>query len=135
MAPGASVQATPPALPPDTAPASAHQAFVDGYRAYQAHDAAGAIAKLTDAANNFPALADYALFYLGCAQRDQRDLAGAAATFERLRNLYPQSVMTPPGELELARALLKLGRASDSVAVAAHLATQFSGPALERTRV
>jgi soluble lytic murein transglycosylase len=132
MAPGATAQATPPALPPDTAPADARQAFVDGYRAYHAHDPAAAIPKLTYAANNFPALADYALFYLGSAQRDQRDLAGAATTFERLRNAYPQSVMTPPGELELARALLKLGRAPESAAVAAHLATQSSDTALEQ---
>jgi soluble lytic murein transglycosylase len=132
MASGAIVQATAPALPPDTAPANARQAFVDGYRSYQSHDAAGAIPKLAYAANNFPALADYALFYLGSAQRDQRDLASAATTFERLRNAYPQSVMTPPGELELARALLKLGRASDAAAVAAHLATESSGTALEQ---
>ncbi len=129
---GAPAQATAPALPPDTAPADARQAFVDGYRAYQSHDASGAIGKLNLAANDFPALADYALFYLGSAQRDQGDLAGAATTFERLRNAYPQSVMTPPGELELARALLKLGRASESASVAAHLATQSSGTALEQ---
>lgn len=129
---GAPAQATVPALPADTAPADARQAFVDGYRGYQSHDAAGAIQKLTYAANNFPALADYALFYLGSAQRDQGDLAGAATTFERLRNSYPESVMTPPGELELARALLKLGRAPESASVAAHLATQSSGTALEQ---
>ena len=132
MAPGASAQATPPTLPPDGAPASARQAFADGYRAYRSRDAAGAIPKLTYAANNFPALADYALFYLGSAQRDQGNFAGAVTTFERLRNIYPQSVMTPPGELELARALLKLGRASEAAAVAAHLATQSSGTALEQ---
>ncbi|MHB8380935.1 MAG: lytic transglycosylase domain-containing protein [Candidatus Binataceae bacterium] len=132
MAPGAAAQATPPALAPDTAPSGARQAFVAGYRAYESHDPAGAIPQLTFAANNFPALADYALFYLGSAQRDQGDLAGAAVTFERLRNVYPQSVMTPRGELELARALLKLGRAPEAASVAAHLATQLPGTALEQ---
>ncbi|HVA81535.1 MAG TPA: transglycosylase SLT domain-containing protein [Candidatus Binataceae bacterium] len=113
-------------------PADARQAFAQGYRAYQARDYDTAQTKLTYAANNSPALADYALFYLGSAERDQGDLAGAAASFERLRNLYPDSVMTPPGELELARALLKLGRAPEAAAVAAHLAAQSAGSALEQ---
>lgn len=129
-APGAAEQATPPALSPDTASAGAQQEFVEGYSAYKSHDTASAIAKLTASANNFPALADYALFYLGSAQRDQGDLAGAAATFERLRNAYPESVMTPPGDLEIARALLKLGRASESATVAAHLATRSPAAAI-----
>jgi soluble lytic murein transglycosylase-like protein/TolA-binding protein len=129
---GAVAQPAPPALPPDTAPADARQAFAEGYREYQAHDTAGAIAKLAFAAKNFPALSDYALFYLGSAYRDQGDLGDAVAAFERLRNLYPASVMTAPGDLELARALLKLGRASDAAAVAAHLATQSPGTALEQ---
>ena len=132
MASGATAQAVPAPLPPDTAPSDARQAFAEGYREYHSHDAAGAISKLNFAANNFPALADYALFYLGSADRDQGDLGGAVAAFERLRNLYPASVMTPPGDLELARALLKLGRASDAAAVAAHLATQSPGSALEQ---
>ncbi|HUY28993.1 MAG TPA: transglycosylase SLT domain-containing protein [Candidatus Binataceae bacterium] len=130
--PGATPAAEVSALPPDNASADTRQAFAEGYRAYQSHDYDGAQTKLTYAAKNFPALADYALFYLGSAERDRGDLSGAAESFERLRNLYPESVLTPTGELELARALLKLGRAPEAAAVAAHLATQSTGSPLEQ---
>src|SRR5271156_5361818 len=65
-----SVQAVtmPPAGAPGAAPleppTDGQTAFIDGYRAYQNHDDARAIARLEFAAGNFPALGDYALYYL-----------------------------------------------------------------------
>ncbi len=131
--PSPPIAAGPPeAAPPDTSSAAAKQAFVDGYRAWQSHDNVAAIPKLQYAAANYPILSDYALYYLGLCQRDSGDLAGAATSFERLRNLYPDSVMAPAGDLELARAYLKLGRAQEAAAVASHLATQSSGGSIEQ---
>ncbi len=119
-------------LLPDTAPADAKQAFVDGYKAFTGHDYSRAASELAFAASHYATLADYALFYLGEAQAKQGDLASAAATFERLRAEYPQSVMTPRGELELAQILLGLGRATDSYSVATHLSATATDPSLEQ---
>jgi peptidoglycan lytic transglycosylase len=116
---------------PSTSP-DAEQAFVDGYRAYQGRDYARAEARLGHAATNFPALADYALYYLGSAQRDAGDLNSAAATFERIEANYPQSVLVPRAELERARALVKLGRNADAAAVAARLVTRGPEPEIEQ---
>src|SRR5262249_43559955 len=55
---------------------------------------------------------------------------GAAATLERLRAEYPQSVLTPGGELELAQIFLKLGRNADAVSVANHLVATTNDVAL-----
>jgi len=119
-------------LAPDTAPSDAKQAFVQGYEAYSGRDYPRAIERLTFAAANYPTLGDYALFYLGEAQQDQGDLTAAAATFERLRAEYPQSVLTPRGELALAQILLKLGRSSDASAVAIPLLATTSDPSIEQ---
>jgi soluble lytic murein transglycosylase len=116
----------------DTAPSDARQAFVAGYRAFIGHDYALAITDLTFAAANYPALGDYALFYLAEAQEAQGDLAGAAATFQRLRAEYPQSVLTPRGELELAQIQVKLGRAADAYATANHLVATTTDSSLEQ---
>ncbi len=128
--PAAAASAVP--LPPDTAPADAKQVFVDGYKAFAGRDYARAITDLTSAAANYPTMADYALFYLASAQAEQGDLAGAAATFQRLRAEYPESVMTPRGELELAQILLKLGRSADSYSVAMHIVATTTDSSLEQ---
>src|SRR3981081_3471455 len=47
---------------PSTRPSDAQSAFVEGYRAYLAHDNSRAIVRLKFAAGNFPALGDYALY-------------------------------------------------------------------------
>ena len=119
-------------LPADTAPVDAKQAFVEGYRAYVGRDYRKAITNLTFAASNYPALGDYALFYLAEAQSRQGDLAGASATFERLRAEYPQSVMIGPGELSLAQIFLKLGKPSDALSVATHLVATTKDSSLEQ---
>ncbi len=69
---------------PGERPSDAESAFLDGYRAYNNHDYARAIDRLKFAADNFPALGDYALYYLGLAQREQGDLNGAVNSFARL---------------------------------------------------
>jgi hypothetical protein len=55
------------------------QSFLDGYRAYQNHDLATADERLGYAAEHFPRLADYALYYRGLAQRDSGNLLTSAA--------------------------------------------------------
>jgi soluble lytic murein transglycosylase len=127
-APGAAVSA--PA--PEAQTADARQAFVSGYRALQAHDTQHAIAQLSYAADHYPTLADYATFYLGQARHQAGDLAGAAAAFELLRSEYPQSVMTPRGELELARVLLAMGKNAQAAAAASHLAAAARDPEIEQ---
>ena len=102
-------------------PPTGRRAFLDGYRAYEAHDNLRAIDRLKFAADNFPALGDYALYYLALAEHDQGDLKASADTLERLVSLYPDSVLIDPGEMMLADNLLKLGRSLDASAVAARL--------------
>jgi len=133
-APTASVgpAAAPQPLPPDTAPADAKQAFVEGYNAYTGRDYARAITNLTFAASNYPGLADYALFYLAEAQSQQGDLAGASATFGRLRAEYPQSVLIGRGELALSQIFLKLGRLADALSVATSLVATTRDLSLEQ---
>jgi len=117
-------------LPPEVVSADARQAFATGYKAFNDHDYARAIKDLTLAADHYSGLGDYALFYLAEAQAAQADLTGALGTLERLRAEYPQSVLTPPGELELAQIFLKLGRNADALAVATHLVATTSDPSL-----
>ncbi len=120
-------------LQPEAAPADASRAFVDGYRALQAHDTQHAIAQLSYAADHYPTLADYATFYLGQARHQAGDLAGAAAAFERMRSEYPQSVMTPRAGLELAQVLLAMGKSAEAAATAAHLAAAAHNPEIEQS--
>jgi soluble lytic murein transglycosylase len=117
-------------LPPEVVPVDARQAFAAGYKAFMDHDYARAITNLTSAADRYPGLGDYALFYLAEAQSAQADLTGASATFERLRAEYPQSVLTPPAELELAQIFLKLGRNADALSVATQLVATTSDASL-----
>ena len=61
-------------------PIDPEQAFAEGYAAYRAHDQMKTIERMTLAADKYPALADYALFFLGSAQQDSGDNQSAAAT-------------------------------------------------------
>jgi len=112
-------------------PSDGRTAFVEGYRAYQSHDNAHTIVDLKFAADNFPALGDYALYYLALAQHDQGDLSGSADTLERLVKTYSQSVTIDRGELMLADNLLKLGRSLDATAVASRLIARGSDASIE----
>src|SRR5260221_688347 len=67
---------------PGERPSDAEAAFLDGYRAYNNHDYSRAIDRLKFAADSFPALGDYALYFLGFAQNAQGDLNGAANSFD-----------------------------------------------------
>lgn len=136
-APGASGQAaaTPAGAPSATSlqPISDPQAtFLDGYRAYQSHDYGRASVRLKFAGDNFPALGDYALYYLALAQNAQGDLAGSAETLERLVRMYPESVMTEQAELQLGETLVKLGRSFEAAEVAARLLGRHPEPSIEQ---
>src|ERR1035437_6510704 len=96
------------------------------------HDNARAIDRLTFAADNFPALGDYALFYLALAQHDQGDLNASADTLERLVRSYPDSVMIDRGEIMLADNLLKLGRNAEASAVASRLIARGPEASIEQ---
>ncbi len=129
--------ASPPAqTAPATTPAEpvtdGQTAFLDGYRTYKAHDNLRAIDRLKFAADNFPALGDYALLYLALAQHDQGDLNASADTLVRLIKTYPNSVMLDAGELMLADDLLKLGRNPEASEVASRLIARGPEPSIEQ---
>jgi soluble lytic murein transglycosylase len=128
-APPASVNAPPPASEP---PSNPQTAFLEGYRAYLGHNNSLAIDRLKFAADNFPALGDYALYYLALAQHDQGDLAGSAETLQRLVTAYPESVTLDPAELQLGETLAKLGRNQEASAVAARLLARLPDPPIEQ---
>ncbi|HSU90378.1 MAG TPA: tetratricopeptide repeat protein, partial [Sporolactobacillaceae bacterium] len=113
-------------------PSDAQAAFLEGYRAYLAHDNSRAIDRLKFAADNFPALGDYALYYLALAQHDQGDLSGSAETLERLDRTYPESVMLDRAELQLGETLTKLGRNQEASALAARLLARLPDPPIEQ---
>ncbi len=122
----------PPIAAPSQPPSDAQAAFLDGYRAYQSHDNARAIDRLKFAADNFPALGDYALFYLALAERDQADLNASADTLDRLARSYPDSVMIDRSEMILADNLLKLGRVAEASAVASRLIARTPEASIEQ---
>jgi soluble lytic murein transglycosylase len=126
-APAAASRAAPLAPPTD-----GQTAFLDGYRAYQNHDNPRAIASLKFAADNFPALGDYALLYLALAQHDQGDLNASAETLDRLIKTYPDSVMIDAGELMLADNLLNLGRNAEASEVASRLIARNPEASIEQ---
>ena len=113
-------------------PINPEQAFVEGYDAYRAHDLMKTIERMTLAADKYPALADYALFYLGSAQRDSGDNQSAAATFRRLSYGYPQSVFADEASLQYADLEFKLGRLGDAQTAAAALAARNPAPDIDR---
>jgi soluble lytic murein transglycosylase len=133
-----SAQTSPAPLPATNAaaplapPTNGQTAFIDGYRAYQNHDDSRAIASLKFAADNFPALGDYALYYLALAQHDQSDLSGSAETLDRLVKTYPQSVTIDPAEAMLADNLLKLGRNAEASEIASRLIARGPEASIEQ---
>jgi soluble lytic murein transglycosylase-like protein/TolA-binding protein len=110
----------------------AEAAFLDGYRAYREHDNIRAIDRLKFASENFPALGDYALFYLALAERDQGDLNASADTLDRIVKSYPDSVFIDRGEMILAENLLKLGRNAEASAVASRLIARTPEASIEQ---
>jgi len=108
------------------------QAFLDGYRAYAAHDPARAVAQLTIAAESYPQLGDYSLIYLGYAQRDQGNLNAAESSFNRLVENYPQSVFIGYAKFELAAIALKQGHAEQTRDITSRLLFQPLSTELEQ---
>jgi len=113
-------------------PIDSQQAFVEGYQAYQAHDQMKAIERFTLAADKYPALADYALYFLGCAQRELGDSEAAAGAFERVVDGYPQSVFAQQAALGYAQAEFRLGRFVVARGAAARLAAGNPDPDVEQ---
>ncbi|HXR25819.1 MAG TPA: tetratricopeptide repeat protein, partial [Candidatus Binataceae bacterium] len=91
-------------------PIDPRQAFVEGYNAYRRGDWPAVIERMQLASAQVPELIDYALFFQGRAQRENGDLAGAAATLQRLTASYPQSVLADQTTLDFAEIELKLMR-------------------------
>ncbi len=108
------------------------QAFLDGYRAYQAATPGAAIEKFKLAASGDPALADYALYYQGLAERDAGSRDSAVATLSRILTDYPQSVLGDPAALTIAQCEFQLGRYRDAQTEAARLAAAEPGADLEQ---
>ncbi|MDB5108195.1 MAG: Lytic transglycosylase, catalytic, partial [Candidatus Binatus sp.] len=138
-APSGQVVAAPPTASaplaiatPMLPPSDAQTAFVDGYRAYNDHDTGRAIDRLKFAADNFPALGDYALYYLALAEIGQGDLNSAVGSLRRLTQNYPQSVLFDQAELQLAQTLYKLASYQDASAVASGLIARSPDPSIER---
>ena len=113
-------------------PIDPQQAFVEGCEAYRARDLMKTIERMTLASEKYPALADYALFYLGSAQRDSGDNPSAAATFRRLSISYPQSVFADEASLQYADLEFKLGRLGDARSAAAALGARNPPPDIDQ---
>jgi peptidoglycan lytic transglycosylase len=108
------------------------RAFVEGYNAWRRRDMRFAADSLKYAAEHYPQLADYALYYRGSAQRELGEREEAAATMRRLAASYPQSVFAERAELAVAEIELDLGRPSEASALAARLVGRTADPAVEQ---
>jgi soluble lytic murein transglycosylase len=91
-------------------PIDPRRAFVEGYNTYQQRDWLATIERMQLAVREVPELVDYALYFEGSAQRQNNDLAGAAATLMHLTASYPQSVLADQANLDFADIELKLAR-------------------------
>jgi soluble lytic murein transglycosylase len=109
------------------------QAFLDGYQAYAAHDLPRAAERLKVAADTYLELGDYALLYLGYAQRDTGDLEGAEKSFNRLVEIYPRSVFVNRVRFESAAIALKQGRAAQAQDIVSSVLLSTSDSELEQS--
>jgi soluble lytic murein transglycosylase len=107
-------------------------AFLEGYKAYQQRDLIVTIGRMQFAASRLPDLADYALFYLASAERDNGDSQAAANDFRRLSVLYPQSVWSDDASLGYARLELKLGHPNYALAAATALVSSTKDGVIEQ---
>src|SRR5207302_5362255 len=81
----------------------------DGYRAYSQHNWTAAMSDLRAAAESYPQLGDYALYYLARSAVEAGDLSTANTAANRLIETYPQSVMAQRARLLLADIAMKQG--------------------------
>ena len=79
-----------------------------------------------------PDLIDYALFFQGRAQRENGDLAGAAATLQRLTASYPQSILADQATVDFAEIELKLMRPDLAITAARTAADRTDDPEIEQ---
>jgi peptidoglycan lytic transglycosylase len=110
-------------------PLDLHKAFLEGYGAYQRKDYFETIERMQLAAKTLPELADYALFYLGQAERASGNAQDAAQAFRQLMQDYPQSVLADAGALEYARLELDSGRPDLAIPAAAAVAARSGAAA------
>ena len=108
------------------------QAFLEGYQAYRHHDLPVAIDRLGYASEHYPRLEDYALYFLGLAERDSGDLAASAGTLEKLIRTYPESVTIPEAEVAVSEVYLRLTRAHEAAAAASRAIARTSDPKVEQ---
>ena len=113
-------------------PIDPRQAFIEGYNDYRSRDWPATIERMQLAAAQVPDLIDYALFYQGLAQRENGDLAGAAATLTRLTAGYPQSVLADQAALDYADIELKLAHPDLALIAARTVADRTADSALEQ---
>jgi soluble lytic murein transglycosylase len=114
------------------APIDPRAAFVEGYRAYERHDLITTISCMRFAAARLPDLADYALFYLASAERDNGDSQSAVSDFSLLSVSYPQSVWSDNARVDYARLELKLGHPDYAVAAVTRVVDATSEPVVEQ---
>jgi len=110
-------------------PIDPRKAFVEAYQAYQRRDYFAVIERMPLVAKSLPGLADYALYYLGEAQRANGDAQDAALAFGELTQSYPQSVFADAGNLEYARVEIELGHPGAAIAAASRVAGNFDASA------
>ncbi len=117
---------------PKPVPQDPRRAFLSGYNALHANDAAYAADCLSFAAGHDSALADYALYYLSVADRKLGRDPDAEAALRRLTIKYPQSVWRERAELTIAEIELKAGNAVDASAIAARIVGATRDQAIEQ---
>src|SRR5215469_6992701 len=112
-------------------PLDNRKAFIEGYQAYQRHDYFAAIERMQLVARTMPELADYGLYYLGEAQRENGDKPDAAQSFYQLTQSYPQSVMADAAGLEYARLQLDSGHPEAAIVAAARVSGHSNSASIE----
>ncbi|HEX7409518.1 MAG TPA: transglycosylase SLT domain-containing protein [Candidatus Binatia bacterium] len=110
---GARVPVPPSALPQvqvrlDTV-ADKRAAFVRAYDSFRHGEDERALPIFSALAEQYPELADYALYFAGTIALRRGGDAAAEAAFSRLLRDYPQSVKAPAAALETGRLLLRAG--------------------------
>ena len=107
-------------------------AFLEGYNAYKHRDLIATIGRMQFAASRLPDLADYAVFYLASAERDNGDSQAAASDFRLVTVSHPQSVWSDDASLEYARLELKLGYPAYALLAATSVVSSTNNGVLEQ---
>lgn len=116
-------------------PLDSRKAFLEGYEAYRRRDYFEAMERMQLASRTLPDLADYALFYLGHADRASGNTPDAISAFRQLSVDYPQSVLADAGALEYARLELDSGRPDLALPAALEVAARGGASAAQDARM